>query len=398
MLLPLCDKSCRCLWLSGTEHSTGNCIYFSQVGCANLFIYLIDKELYTPRHGLIYLVEARDTESPHWYVLSAKDSIESLEMQFKAVSSLRQRRGMLPVEYFLPTCVHHTSLFGVPAIRRKKLMGNYVFIRESYSNVLEIKESMGALWLLPHPDRDPAGHRYMTISDAEMSNFMIAARAYANELPCYPIDRVDLDEGDKVEIVGGEFDGMCGTLQCSQGRKSGKVLVAVGNLFLIATPDLGPQHIRILQFGKGNRHPYRIFESHLPRAIQALHHCRGKGLTTDDIAALTVFVGRFEKLQPPTVNIASQHATLMLMSFVALEDRDNAELWLSRCRQILSRVKSDTQRAWQLAFMFAATGDDDLQCQARAIVGTWSISPHDRKRSLIVSALEEFAHVFDFAH
>ena len=70
-------------------------------------------------------------------------------------------------------------------------MGNYVFIRDSYSNVLEIKESMGTLWLLPHPDRDPVEHRYMTISDAEMSNFMIAAKAYANEASFRAITFID---------------------------------------------------------------------------------------------------------------------------------------------------------------------------------------------------------------
>ena len=278
-------------------------------------------------------------------------------------------------------------------MRRRKLIGNYVFVHDTYSNILEIKSVMGSVWVLPHPDHIQGESRHMTISDDDMAIFMAIARAYANQLPCYPIDMVDLEEGDKVQIVGGDFDGMCGTLQCSQGRNGGKVLMAIGNLFLVATPDIGPQYIRILQFGKGNRHPYRKFESHLPRAIQALHHLRDveHSLTTGDIAAMTVFTGRFEALQPATVNIASQHATLMLMSYAALGDRVHTAKWHARCMDLLTRVKSDTQRAWQLAFMFAATGDDTLRRQAQSIVDTWTITSHDRKRPLIVNTLSAFS-------
>lgn len=326
-------------------------------------------------------------EVKHWYILSATDGIKSLERQFDDVTALRQRRGDGAVEYFMPTCLEQSSSFGKPSMRRRKLMGNYVFVHDTYSNVIEIKTMIESLRLLPHPDRGTGEHRYMTIDDSEMATFMAIARAYANELPCYPISSIDLDEGDQVEIIGGEFDGMRGTLQCSQGRNGGKVLMAVGNLFLVATPTLSPQYIRILQFGKGNRHPYRKFEAHLPRVLQALSHSRGDGLTSADIAAMSVFVGRFEALEPATVNIASQHATLMLMSYAALGDGEKMRQWLSRCRDILSRLKSETQRAWQLAFMYAATADEALRSQALVITASWNPGPTDRKRALVISTL-----------
>ena len=338
-----------------------------------------------------------EEEGKLWYILSAKDGIKSLEQQFSAISALRQRRGDNEVEYFMPTCVEQSSVFGKPAMRRRKLMGNYVFVHDTYPNIIEIKAIINSLWLLPHPDNSRQGERrYMTISDSEMATFKAIARAYANELPCYPIDSVDLDEGDQVEIIGGEFDGMRGTLQCSQGRNGGKVLMAVGNLFLVSTPAIGPQYIRILQLDKGNRHPYRKFEAHLPRALQALAHAKSagrtadanNGLTNEDIAAMAVFTGRFEALQPATVNIASQHATLMLMSYAALGDKEKTRQWFARCQEILSRVKSDTQRAWQLTFMYVAIGDENLRSQALALTESWAPVAADRKRTLILSHLE----------
>lgn len=340
-----------------------------------------------------------------WYILSSSDGIKSLEEQLAAVTAMRERRGDAPVDYFMPTCIEQASLFGKPTMRRRKLMGNYIFVHDSYSNILEIKSVIPSLWLLPHPDREREDKRFMTLSDSEMEVFKAIARAYANELPCYPMDLVDLEEGDKVQIVGGDYDGLCGTLQCSQGRNGGRVLMAIGNLFLVATPDISPQYIRILQFGKGNRHPYRKFEAHLPRALQALTHLReagnrndgSTGLTTEDITAMSVFVGRFEQLSPATVNMASQHGTLMLMSYVALQDMESARRWLDRCRRLLPKIKSDTQRAWQLAFMYAATGDEDLRSQSQALVDTWTIAPNDRKRTLIATILKNFS-VFSLRH
>jgi hypothetical protein len=128
--------------------------------------------------------------------------------------------------------------------------------------------------------------------------------------------------------------------------------------------------------------------------LKALNHLQASenGLTTDDVAAMTVFTGRFESLQPSTVNIASQHATLMLMSYAALQDTAKTIEWLSRCRNILPKIKSDTQRAWQLAFMYAATGNEALHRQATAIVDTWTIAPNDRKRHLIATTLKTLKH------
>ena len=340
-----------------------------------------------------------ESSERQWYVLSAKDGIGDIERQFECLSASRARRGEEPLEYFIPICVRVSTLFGQTRMNRRKLIGNYIFVRGTYADILEAKQAMESLWLLPHPDRDEGQRTFMTITDHDMALFKAIARAYSNELPCLPIGAIDLDEGDKVEIVGGEFDGMCGTLKCSQGRTGGKVLVEVGNLFIVITPDLDPQYIRILQFGKGNRHPYRMFEAHVPRALQALKHLQGgrdaghaQGLTTNDVAAMTVFTGRFELLQPATVNIASQHATLMLMSYTALRDEEKVKCWRQRCLDLIPRIKSETQRAWQFAFMFACTGDESLSRRARAIVDTWVIAPNDRKRTLITNTLHTFSH------
>lgn len=332
-----------------------------------------------------------------WYVLNAVGSIKRLEREIASFSALREQHGGGPVEYFLPTCIEQSTMFGKSVISRKKLLGNYLFVRESHQGIRAVTAAVEALRMLPHPDEGPDGNRWMTISDRDLSLFRTIAAAHANKLPCYPIDMVDLEDGDQVEIVGGEFDGVSGTLQCRQGCNGGRVLMSVGNLFLVSTPDIQPQYIRILRFGKGNRHPYRKFEAHLSRAMLALRHLLNPasvGLTTQDVASMSVFAGRFEALEPATVNIASQHATLMLMSYVSLQDKEKAERWLRRCRNLLASIKSDTQRAWQLAFMYASTGDVAWYSRANDIASAWTVAANDHKRALIISALTEYAELW----
>lgn len=336
-----------------------------------------------------------DALSRQWYVLNAVGSLKQLELSLEALAAMRAHRGDEPLETFLPTCVEQTTMFGKPRMRRRKLLGNYLFVRGNYTDLLDLTRTIPAMRLLPHPDNsDEQERRWMTISDRDMAVFKVIAAAHANKLPCYPMEAVDVDDGDKVEIVGGEFDGVTGTLQCRQGHNGGMVLIAVGNQFLVPTLEIQPQYIRILQFGKGNRHPYRIFEAHLTRAIQALKHllaAPGAGLTTEDVAAMSVFTGRFEALVPATVNIASQHAALMLMSYSALQDEAMAHQWLQRCQELLPSIKSDTQRAWQLAFTYASTGDDEVCRQARSIIDGWTVAANDRKRAIVLTSLADFS-------
>ena len=78
------------------------------------------------------------------------------------------------------------------------------------------------------------------------------------------------------------------------------------------------------------------------------------------------------------------------MSYAALQDFEKTRLWQQRCRALIPKIKSDTQRAWQLTFMYAATGDHDLRRQANEIVDNWTIAPNDHKRSLILTTLQSF--------
>ena len=70
------------------------------------------------------------------------------------------------------------------------------------------------------PDSDgrkreaPTDYRY--VPDDEMTQFMRIAQAYEHAVPCFSPSEIDLEQGDRVRIVGGQFSGVEGC--CSASR------------------------------------------------------------------------------------------------------------------------------------------------------------------------------------
>lgn len=61
-------------------------------------------------------------------------------------------------------------------------------------------------WLLVRAE--PFGlARYLSVTDQSMEAFKTVARYYANQIPCFSTEEIDLEEGDYVEVVQGAFRG-----------------------------------------------------------------------------------------------------------------------------------------------------------------------------------------------
>lgn len=288
--------------------------------------------------------------------------------------------------------------FGKEVMATRKMLYTYIFVRDTEAGVRELKHFIPQLHMLSHPGGDLQGRRrYMTVSDREMDMFRIIADAFSGQLPCYRFDEVDLEEGDLVQVVGGVFDGVEGRLRCTRGREGGQVLLALGNLLLVSTGDIAPQFIRILEFGKGNRHPYRQFETHLPRAVAALAKRLTDGtLPVEDLPQQLVFTGRFALLKPRTLIVESSHAGLMLMSYTALNDRDEARRWLDTCRDILPRLTAPLQIGLHLAMMYAATGDRQLAARLAALTAAWlPVGSGELKKRTVIDIFNKFQSIYE---
>ena len=315
------------------------------------------------------------------------------------MSIRRAYDGKGPIEYFLPTCFMRVNQFGTMKTVTRKMLFSYIFIKDTEPGIRDIKRSIPQLRLLTMPGSKRGDTRYMIISDRDMDMFRKIADAYSGQLPCYRVGDIQLEEGDYVRVVGGMFDGIEGRMISSPGRNSGQVILPVSNLFLVSTGDIAQQYIQILEFGKGNRHPYNMFEAHLPRAVDALANKLTKGeLTEKELASMLVFTGRLEQLQPATLIIESFHSGLMLMSYTAMGrgHEEAAAQWLNRCHELLPKLTAEIQLSLQLSMMYAATGDSELHKRLQIIVDEWQpIKANQKKKRTIAEMLARFEGIYN---
>ena len=328
-----------------------------------------------------------------WYVLLLSQGIAKIRKEFSALSVQRACNGESAIEYFLPTCFMRVNQFGTMKTVTRKMLFSYIFIRDTEAGIRSLKRAIPQMRLLKKPGAMPGDSSLMTITDRDMTMFRKIADAYSGQLPCYRIGDVQLEEGDLVRVVGGMFDGVEGRLVSAKSRNGGQVMLPVSNLFLISTGDIASQYIQILEFGKGNRHPYQLFDAHLPLAVEALTSRLTRGsLNEKERAAMLAFTGRMEHLQPATPIIESSHAGLMLMSHTALGNDAEATRWLTRCQEILPTLTAELQTAMHLAMMYAATGASDLASRLRAIISAWPpLTASQTKKRTIATLLTTFA-------
>ncbi len=334
-----------------------------------------------------------------WYVLMFNQGVATIKKEFATLSIKRAYEGKGPIEYYMPTCYFRVNKFGTSQQVTRKMPFSYVFIRETELGIREIKRFVPTLRMFTLPGSKHHDTRYVKLSDQEMSMLKIIANAYSEQLPCHHIEDFKLEDCDDVRVVEGVFKGLEGKMTVSPGRNSGKVILPVGNLFLVSSGEILHQYTQILAFAKGSRHPYYVFDAHLPRAIEALSNKLTKGeLDDNELASMLVFTGRLENLQPPTLIIESFYSGLMLMSYAAIGEsqKDAKEHWLKECYGLLPQLKSEIQIGLQLSMMYASTGAPELAEQLHRMIDEWQpIEPSQKKKKTIADILTRFKAIYN---
>ncbi len=258
------------------------------------------------------MIDSTPTAERNWYVLnffrqgssSPKKYIENFNKEGHAI------------ELFAPIIRPATVVNGKIEYREKLLTFYYIFVKGTLE---EIKE----LCMRPNNnlsimiDRSSAS-RYGIISEAEMNNFKIIARAYENEIPFFNIEDIDLDEGDIVEVVGGKYDGLRGTYVPK--ARSNK-----GNLVIAATPGMGAvvweidaKIVRILEFAKDSRRQYDLVDSFIQKLLPILRKFHShERLNDKEKSQLNIFNLRMGVVAPASHKAeAKLLAVLMCVQFI----------------------------------------------------------------------------------
>lgn len=263
----------------------------------------------------------------------------------------------------------------------------YVFVKGTRDDVKELCARPGNdLSLMIDRGSDK---RYGMLSDREMESFKIIARAYTNSIPFFSIEDIDLEAGDKVEVVGGEFSGIRGTF-IPKPRSS------KGNLVIAATADMGTivwdidtKYVRILEFARDTRRQYDLLDSFIPKLYPALRRFRAQERLTDrEKSQLAVFSQRMGAVALSNQKAeAKLLATLMCAQFI-LGDMEGYKLTEARYEKRKSAVTNPWTRA--LIELMASVALGDMPRLERAYAAVKDLAPNPTKPQK--GLLEEFRH------
>lgn len=215
-----------------------------------------------------------------------------------------------PLEIFAPTFVESQCVGGHMAVRERPLVFHYVFLRGEPSLVKRFCiETPGFSFVLSRVDSG----RYAILSDREMESFKTAARALSNRLPLLPLEGLDLEQGDLVEVMDGDFAGLIGIYLPRKRGNTGNIVVQASMSFATAVFDVRADHVRILRFAADTRRAYDQVDAFVPRLLKALRHFHAdESLPRPDAAALSVFADRMALVEPDSRKFGAKLAALLL--------------------------------------------------------------------------------------
>ncbi len=288
-------------------------------------------------------MEMLDTDEKMWYVLhfihkSGKPSPQRYIDDFN-------REGH-DLELFAPIIRPAHVINGKVRYFERLLTFYYVFVKGTFD---EIKE------LCSRPDNDlsflldrGSTNRYGIISDSDMENFKIIARAHANTIPFFNIEDIELNEGDFVEVVGGDYDGLKGTFIPKSRSNKGNLVIAVTAAMGAIVWNIDVKCVRILKFARDTRRQYDLVDSFIPKLLPILRKFHAEERLTDkEKSQLNVFNQRMGIASPANPKAeAKLLATLMCVQII-LGNMDG----FRETQKRFEKRKSALTNIWTLALV-----------------------------------------------
>lgn len=246
------------------------------------------------------------------------------------------------LELFAPTYVVREERGVEIKFRRISLTFHYVFVKGSFGEVKQLcGQPNGFSFLI---DRG-SSERYAVIDDRQMANFKNIARAYKNCLPYFPLNEIDLEDGDLVEVVKGDFPGLIGTFMPRAKSKTGNIVLNVYNKVGTIAFDVKATDVRVLEFSRRSTRANDQIDAFVPHLFKALRYFdRDEALPTALAAKLSVFCGRMEVARLNNRKLDARLQTLLYAASTITGNITEASKALAK----YGRVRDSVTNEWTL--------------------------------------------------
>ena len=246
------------------------------------------------------------------------------------------------IELFAPAFISLTETpSGKVSRTERPLLYHYIFLRGQESDIKRLCLTYeGFSFVLDRADRS-----HITLSDESVEQFRILARYYAGKLPCYPLDGINLEEGDKVQIVTGPCAGLTGTYMSRKGGKSGNILVAVDTTMAAIVYDIPADYVRVLEFATNSRRVYDQLDAFAERLKSCLP---GKGNTCPvlefPVPSAVVFTRRLGHTRISNPKLDAKRWILLYAAYSILGDISAAAEALESFSRLSSHITNPKTR------------------------------------------------------
>lgn len=321
-----------------------------------------------------------------WYVLNYIPPTTAKRETAEAVIARFNASMPSPLELFAPTFVKMTEERGKVQVSEKPLLFHYVFLR---GPLLEVKrlcsQTNGFSLILGHS----SGRQYLTIPDASIRSFRTIARFHAGSIPCLSASTAELEDGDLVEIVDGDFPGLQGHYIPTKRGQSGKLLISVAQGFAAAVYNVKAQYIRVLEFAPGTKRAYDQIEAFVPRlyAAMRLYHTPAS-LSPSILTPIQLFCRRYGQTRLTNPKLAAKLNILLSAGYKILGNDDQYSQASARLHTLTEHITNPWTIA--LANLCKAALTPGLQGLAEAASQLPPPSPAESKAHQALRA--EYTH------
>lgn len=180
-----------------------------------------------------------------WYVLRV-----TYQREITASKALEE----LQIEHYVPTI--RTRIRNEKGVsigwKTEPLVHNYIFVHDSYENILKLKQSK-LDYLRFMMGKDDAGLLNIPqyVPDRQMNDFIKVVRTMGFK----PVDPdIDLRKGDKVRILTGPFEGVEGIYVRMPNRHEKRVVIKIEGIAAVATVALNASDVEKIEAKKEEKH------------------------------------------------------------------------------------------------------------------------------------------------
>lgn len=186
-----------------------------------------------------------EKNSVAWYVLRV-----TYQREITASKALEE----LQIEHYVPTI--RTKIRNEKGVsigwKTEPLVHNYIFIHDTYENILKLKHGkLDYLRLIMGKDDGGMMSIPQYVPDKQMMDFMKVVRTMGSK----PVDpNIDLKKGDHVRVLTGPFEGVEGIYIKMPNRHEKRVVIKILGIAAVATMALNASDIEKLDLPKEEKH------------------------------------------------------------------------------------------------------------------------------------------------